>query len=54
MVQAMNPSRRKLAAIAALLASILGLAALVAPLAHLVGNWPVLAQPIFYGAAGLA
>lgn len=53
MVQAVKPSWRKPAAIAAIFALILGLAVFVASLARFVGNWPVLVQAIFYLAVGL-
>lgn len=54
MVQTVIPSWRKPAAIAAIVAIIAGWALLVASLAPLVGNWPVLVQAIFYLVAGLA
>ena len=50
----MSPSWRKPAAIAAILALIAVWATLVASLAPLVGNWPVLVQAIFYLVAGIA
>lgn len=53
MVQTVEPSWRKPAAIAAIVGLILSLAALVVLLARFVGNWPVLVQAIFYLAAGL-
>jgi len=48
-----QPSWRKPAAIAAIFALIVGLGVFVASVARFVGNWPVLAQTIFYLAAGL-
>ncbi len=54
MVQAVKPSWRKPAAIAAILLIIAMWALLVVSLAPLVGDWPVLVQAIFYLAAGLA
>jgi hypothetical protein len=54
MVQKVSPSWRKPAAIAAILGIIAFWALLVASLAPLVGNWPVLVQAIFYLVAGLA
>ena len=54
MVQAVSPSWRKPAAIAAILAIIAFWALLVVLVAPLVANWPVLAQAIFYLAAGIA
>ena len=48
-----QPSWRKPAAIAAIVALILLLAALVLSLARFVENWPVLVQAIFYLTAGL-
>lgn len=53
MVQTVEPSWRKPAAIAAILGLILSLGVLVVLLAPFVGNWPVLVQAIFYLAAGL-
>jgi len=53
MVQTVEPSWRKPAAIAAIFALIAGLAVLVVSVARFVGNWPVLGQSIFYLAAGL-
>lgn len=50
----MSPSWRKPAAIAGIMAIIAAWAALVASLAPLVGNWPVLLQALFYLTAGLA
>ncbi len=54
MVQAVSPSWRKVAAIAAIVAIIVGWAGLVVSLAPLVGDWSVLVQAIFYLIAGLA
>jgi len=54
MVQALNPSWRKPAAVAAILLIIAVWALLVVSLAPLVGKWPVLVQAIFYLFAGLA
>lgn len=54
MVQAVSPSWRKPAAIAAILAIIAVWALLVISLAPLVERWPVLVQALFYLAAGLA
>lgn len=54
MVQAMKPSGRKLAGIAAIMLLIFVWAALVASLARTVGNWPVLVQGAFYLVMGLA
>ena len=54
MVQAMTPSWRKPAAIAAIVAIIALWALLVVSLAPTVGNWPVLVQAVFYLVAGLA
>ncbi|MBA3526626.1 MAG: DUF2842 domain-containing protein [Sphingomonas sp.] len=54
MVQAVKPSWRKPAAIAAILLIIAVWALLVVSLAPIVGDWPVLVQAIFYLAAGLA
>ncbi len=54
MVQAVKPSWRKPAAIAAILLIIAVWALLVVSLAPMVGDWPVLVQAIFYLAAGLA
>jgi predicted membrane channel-forming protein YqfA (hemolysin III family) len=53
MVQTVAPSWRKLAAIAAIFALIVALAIFVVVVARFVRNWPVLAQAIFYLAAGL-
>ena len=49
-----QPSARKLAGIAAILAIILVWAAFVASLAQLVGRWPVLVQAAFYLIVGIA
>ena len=49
-----EPSWRKPAGIFAILMIIVLWAALVASLAAFVENWPVLAQAIFYLAAGIA
>ena len=49
-----EPSWRKPAGIFAILAIIVLWAALVASLAVFVENWPVLAQGLFYLAAGIA
>ena len=48
-----EPSGRKLAGIAALLALIAVWALLIASLAHVVGSWPVLVQAVFYLVAGM-
>ena len=48
-----EPSGRKLAGIAAILALIAIWALLVASLAHVVGEWPVLVQALFYLVAGM-
>ena len=48
-----EPSGRKLAGIAAILALIAVWALLIASLAHVVGGWPVLVQAIFYLVAGM-
>ena len=48
-----EPSGRKLAGIAAILALIAIWALLVASLAHIVGEWPVLVQALFYLVAGM-
>lgn len=48
-----EPSGRKLAGIAAILALIAIWALLIASLAHVVGDWPVLVQAIFYLVAGM-
>jgi hypothetical protein len=48
-----EPSGRKLAGIAAILALIVVWALLIASLAHVVGDWPVLVQAIFYLVAGM-
>ena len=53
MVQTVEPSWRKPAAILAIFVLIAGLAVFVASVARFVGNWPVLVQAIFYLAAGL-
>ena len=50
----MEPSTRKAAAIALILLLILIWAGLVASLAQVVGNWPVLVQALFYLVMGLA
>ncbi len=49
-----EPSWRKPAGIFAILALIVGWAALVASLSGTVGSWPVLVQSIFYLIAGIA
>lgn len=49
-----QPSWRKPAGIFAILALIAVWAVLVASLAGYVGNWPVLAQGLFYLIAGIA
>lgn len=49
-----QPSWRKPAGIFAILALIAVWAALIASLAGFVGNWPVLAQALFYLIAGIA
>ena len=48
-----EPSGRKLAGIAAILALIAIWALLIASLAHVVGDWPVLVQGVFYLVAGI-
>jgi hypothetical protein len=48
-----HPSWRKPAGIFAILALIAGWAVLVASLSAEVGQWPILAQAIFYLAAGI-
>jgi len=48
-----EPSGRKLAGIAAILALIAVWALLIASLAHVVGSWPVLVQAVFYLVAGM-
>ena len=48
-----EPSGRKLAGIAAILALIAIWALLIASLAHVVGDWPVLVQAVFYLVAGM-
>ena len=48
-----EPSGRKLAGIAAILLLIIVWAVLVASAAHVVGDWPVLVQAIFYLVAGI-
>ena len=53
MVQPLEPSWRKPAAIAAILALIIVWALLVASLAPSVGKWPVLLQTLFYVVAGI-
>ena len=50
----MQPSFRKLGAIALILLLIALWAALVASLAPLVGGWPVLVQGLFYLTVGIA
>lgn len=50
----MMPSWRKPAAIAAILLIIALWALLVVSLSRFVGNWPVLAQALFYLVAGIA
>lgn len=49
-----KPSWRKPVGIAAILLLILFWAALVASLASVVGDWPVLVQALFYLVAGIA
>jgi len=49
-----EPSWRKPAGIFAILGLIVVWAALVASLAGIVGNWPILAQTVFYLVAGIA
>lgn len=49
-----QPSWRKPAGIFAILALIAVWAVLIASLAGFVGNWPVLAQALFYLIAGIA
>lgn len=53
MVQVIQPSWRKPAAIGAILAMIVGLAVLVVLAARFVGNWPILLQAMFYLTVGL-
>ena len=53
MVQPVEPSWRKPAAIAAILALIIVWALLVVSLSPFVGKWPVLLQALFYVAAGI-
>ena len=48
-----EPSGRKLAGIAAILALIAVWALLIASLASVVGSWPVLVQAVFYLVAGM-
>ena len=48
-----EPRGRKLAGIAAILALIAIWALLIASLAHVVGDWPVLVQAVFYLVAGM-
>jgi predicted membrane channel-forming protein YqfA (hemolysin III family) len=48
-----EPSSRKLAGIAIILALILGWAAFVASLAPVVGHWPVLVQAPYYLVMGI-
>lgn len=48
-----EPSGRKLAGIAMIMALILLWALLVASLARWVGDWPVLVQAVFYLVAGI-
>jgi hypothetical protein len=54
MVQALSPSWRKPAAVAAILLIIVVWALLVASLSPFVGKWPVLVQAVFYLVAGIA
>ncbi|QIK97157.1 DUF2842 domain-containing protein [Sphingomonas sp. HDW15A] len=49
----MEPSGRKLAGIAGILALIAIWALLVASLSNEVGEWPVLVQAVFYLVAGI-
>ena len=54
MMNTSQPSLRKLAGLAMILAIIVMWATFVASLARFVGNWPVLVQALYYLVVGVA